>query len=227
MLELGRDDQIMLLMAALVLIVLIGFLVANASRRQNGRTSHFSEFKHAPPPDFSDVGQQLHFVMAGSFQRRRLLNFSEYRVFKVIDHEIATAQRGHRVFAQTSLGEVLQSPDANAFRSINSKRVDFLIVDGGGWPVLAVEYQGPGHYQGKAAARDAIKKEALRKAGVAYVEISEADSDAQIRARVRQRLGWETVAAPLSVERNSPDSSSPDSAPPENLMPVSFGRRRS
>jgi len=132
--------------------------------------------------------------MAASFQRRRLLSRSEYDTFKIIEDDIAAARRGYRVFAQTSLGEVLTSPSEDAFRSINSKRVDILIVDQGGWPVVAVEYQGSGHYQGTAAARDAVKKEALRKAGVHYVEVSESDSAEQIRSRVREQLGWKTAA---------------------------------
>jgi hypothetical protein len=87
--------------------------------------------------------------MKASFERRQLLNRSEYRVFKIIEDDIAAACRGYRVFAQTSLGEVLTTPnengfrsiiDENGFRSINSKRVDILIVDRGGWPAVAVEY---------------------------------------------------------------------------------------
>ena len=35
----------------------------------------------------------------------------------------------------------------------------------------ALEYQGAGHHQGTAAARDAVKKEALRKAGIGYHEV--------------------------------------------------------
>jgi hypothetical protein len=148
-----------------------------------------------PRADTSDAALQLNAVMAGAYEKRRILNYSEYCVFRVIDEEIAAAQKGFRVFAQTCLGEILASPDEAAFRAINAKRVDMLIVDKGGWPVLAVEYQGPGHYQGNAAARDAIKKEALRKAGVRTVEITEGDSDQQIRARVREHLGWPMPAA--------------------------------
>jgi len=136
------------------------------------------------------TGEQLHAVMEGTFQKRRLMNHAEYRVFKAIEDEILAERTGHRVFAQTSLGEVLQSENDDAFRSINAKRVDILIVDRAGWPVVAVEYQGSEHYQGMAAARDAIKKEALRKAGVGYVEIVTGDSDDQIRFRVREQLGW-------------------------------------
>lgn len=123
------------------------------------------------------------------------MNRLEYRAFKIIEDDLAAARRGYRVFAQTSLGEILQSTDRNAFRSINSKRVDILVVDPGGWPVLAVEYQGCGHYQGTAAARDAIKKEALRKAGVRFIEVFESDNDDQIRHRVREQLNWNAAAA--------------------------------
>jgi hypothetical protein len=144
-------------------------------------------------PDRSDPGQQLKAVMAAPFEKRRLLSLAEYQVFKIVEEETAAARRGHRVFAQTSLGEILSSPDNHAFHSINSKRVDILIVNKGGWPALAVEYQGNGHYQGTAAARDAIKKEALRKAGVQYVEISADHTAEQIRSRIRELLGRETV----------------------------------
>jgi hypothetical protein len=117
------------------------------------------------------------------------MSLAEYRIFKLVEEGVAADRRGHRVFAQTSLGEILQSPSRSAFLSINGKRVDILVVDSGGWPVLAVEFQGEGHYQGDAAARDAVKREALRKAGVPYIEVFPTDSDDQIRSRVRERLG--------------------------------------
>lgn len=53
-----------------------------------------------------------------------------------------------------------------AFRSINSKRLDFLVIDRIGLPALAVEYQGHGHYQNGAFMRDAVKREAVRKANI-------------------------------------------------------------
>jgi Protein of unknown function (DUF2726) len=150
----------------------------------------------SPPPraesrpfDLHSVDQQLHAVIGGAFEKRRLLSAGEYRVFKVVEDCVASLRRGHRVFAQTNLGEVLSSPDEAAFRSINSKRVDILVVDQGGWPVLAIEFQGGAHYQGTAAIRDAVKKEALGKAGVAYVEVFSSDTPDEIRLLVRERLG--------------------------------------
>lgn len=197
------ENDAALVIVIVALALLIYFVVApvggvlSAPRPHRFRTPY--RFRQGSTPDLKDVGQQLYAVMAASFQRRRLLNRSEYDAFKIIEDDIAAARRGYRVFAQTSLGEVLSSPNEDAFRSINSKRVDILIVDQGGWPVVAVEYQGSGHYQGTAAARDAVKKEALRKAGVRYVEVSGSDGAEQIRSRVREQLGWTT--APLKINR--------------------------
>jgi hypothetical protein len=61
---------------------------------------------------------------------------------------------------------VLSSPDARAFSTINSKRVDLLVISSDGEPLAAIEYQGSGHYRETAPARDAVKKEA-RSAGPA------------------------------------------------------------
>jgi hypothetical protein len=194
-------------METLVLIVALALLLAliAAMRRRPSARTYFHALEHPPrfkderppPPiaDTSDAALQLNAVMAGAYQKRRILNRSEHRVFRVIDEEIAAARKGFRLFAQTCLGEILTSPDEAAFRAINAKRVDMLIVDQGGWPALAVEYQGPDHYQGNAAARDAIKREALRRAGIRTIEITETDSDQQIRARVREYLGWAPLAA--------------------------------
>src|SRR5262245_1947480 len=100
--------------------------------------------------NLADVGDQLEVVMAASFQKQRVLSPSEYRVFKIVEDDLAAMRRGYRVFGQTSLGEILRSSCPNAFQSINGKRADILVIDSGGWPVLAIEYQGEGHYQGKA-----------------------------------------------------------------------------
>ena len=72
--------------------------------------------------------------MAGSFEKQRVLSPSEYRVFAIIESEITAQGGGYRVFAQTSLGEILRSKNEDAFRSINSKRVDILVIDRSGWP---------------------------------------------------------------------------------------------
>ena len=90
--------------------------------------------------------------------------------------------------AQVSLGEFLASPDKDAFLSVNSKRVDFALMDDRCRVVHALEYQGSGHHTGNsAAARDAVKKEALRKAGIGYHEVVAGHTTAgELRALVEK-----------------------------------------
>jgi Protein of unknown function (DUF2726) len=165
--------------------------------------------------DLTDPTHQLKAVMAASFHKRKVLSRAEYRAFKIVEDEVATLHKGYRVFAQTCLGEILESPDESAFRSINSKRADILVIDGGGWPVLVVEYQGNGHYQSTTAARDAVKKEALRTAGVQHLEVHPSDSDKEIRSRVRAQLGWKAAApADRNFSPRPPPSPRPASASP-------------
>ena len=90
---------------------------------------------------------------------------------------------------QVSLGEILASEDSDAYWAINSKRVDILIVDEEFRPLHAIEFQGEGHHQGTAAARDAVKREALRRAGIGYVEVMSGDTPAELREKVRKLAG--------------------------------------
>jgi len=106
----------------------------------------------------TDPAEQLRLVMGARFEKRRLLSRSEAHVLYAAERAINSAGLRWRVMAQVSLGEVLSSRDARAYSAINSKRVDLLIVSCSGDPIAAIEYQGHGHYQGTAAARDAVKK---------------------------------------------------------------------
>jgi hypothetical protein len=125
---------------------------------------------HAPPRQL-DAADQLRTVMGASFSIQPLLNKSEARVFKELDRVVIARNPRWQVMAQVSLGEILHSSDAEAYHCINSKRVDLLLMDDDCRPRHALEYQGGAHHQGTAAARDAVKKEALRRAGVGYHEV--------------------------------------------------------
>ena len=140
----------------------------------------------------------MEYVSRVDFEPERLLNQSEYRILLLLEKVVREIDGGYRVMAQTSMGEIIKPRPSSASneerdlarRSINSKRLDFLVVDRAGWPHLAVEYQGHGHYGDKAFMRDAVKREALRKAGIRFLEIP-ADYDAedqerQIRSMLQQ-----------------------------------------
>jgi hypothetical protein len=118
-----------------------------------------------------DAADQLRTVMNAEFKAQPLLNKSETKLFLALEKMVAELTPGWRLMAQVSLGEVLQSKDVVAYRCINSKRVDMLLVDADCRPLHAIEYQGGAHHRGTAAARDAVKKEALRRAGIGYVEV--------------------------------------------------------
>jgi hypothetical protein len=105
----------------------------------------------------------------------------------VIDKALEAESPGWRAHGQVSLGEILASENKDAFLAINSKRVDLLIVDADCKPLHAVEFHGSGHHIGdEAAARDAIKKEALRRAGVGYIEVVSGDTPAEVHSMVRK-----------------------------------------
>ena len=155
---------------------------------ESGRSSDFSRL--------GDTRAQMEFISRVDFEPQRLLNRSEYGVLQLIEKVVREIGGGHRVMAQTVMGEVIAPKSSSASnddrelarRSINSKRLDFLVINRSGWPHLAVEYQGHGHYQGRAFMRDAVKREALRKAGVEFLEIpAEYDAEEQER-RVRSIL---------------------------------------
>lgn len=128
-----------------------------------------SERPEKQPVDMA--AEQLKTVMRADFKSRSLLNRSEARVFRELDRMVVERNPAWQVMAQVCVGEFLSSDDADASRCINSKRVDLLLMDDECRARHALEYQGDGHHQGSAAARDAIKKEALRKAGVGYHEV--------------------------------------------------------
>ncbi|ANL74775.1 restriction endonuclease domain-containing protein (plasmid) [Rhizobium phaseoli] len=125
----------------------------------------------AEPSRPVDATDQLRIVMRSKFTTQPLLNKSEARVFRELDSVVIGCNSSWQVMAQVSLGEILRSADPEAYSCINSKRVDLLLVDGNCQPRHVIEYQGGAHHQGTAAARDAVKKEALRRAGIGYYEV--------------------------------------------------------
>lgn len=161
---------------------------------RNWRSDNVSRFTPRHDPVGSkvpDAAEQLRIVMASDFHAQSLLNKSEKRLFEALDKlVIELAPPGWQVMAQVSLGEILKSPSKDAYLAVNSKRVDLLIVDADAKAVAAVEYQGGGHFKGAhaTAARDAVKKEALRRAGIGYVEVVGGEMNAAELRRVVEKI---------------------------------------
>lgn len=121
----------------------------------------------------------MHAISQIDFEVTPLLNKEEARILPILEATARKIAQGHRIMAQTSLGEVLRPKENSgtasdrpaAYASINSKRLDFAVIDRFGRLVLAVEYQGSGHYHSRSFMRDAVKREVLRKAGVHMLEV--------------------------------------------------------
>ncbi len=170
------DQQTVLVVLIILAAFLAGLRASRLTARRKsgwrGRTEPVRTGASRSDRGVPDAAEQLRTVMSAAFQRQRLMSNDEARVFKTAEAVVQRLDLKWRVMAQVSLGEVLSTRDPAAYAAINSKRVDILLISGSGHPVAAVEYQGSGHYLGTAAARDAVKKEALRRAGVAWIEVT-------------------------------------------------------
>lgn len=153
-----------------------------------------SEDKPQSKADFA--AEQLKIVATAKFTARPLLNGAEAKVFEALDQAVIARNPRWQVMAQVSLGEFLASPDKDAFLAVNSKRVDFALMDENCCVRHALEYQGSGHHAGpSAAARDAVKKEALRKAGIGYHEVVAGHTTpSELRALVEKLVPLPRVA---------------------------------
>lgn len=175
----NRSLLIFIIVALLAVTVLKELFRPQKSRRSRFRRKGGGEYrpdlrvvaKNGENEALASASEQLRRVMAADFKSRALLNRSESQVFKALDAAVIARNPGWQVMAQVSVGEFLSSQDRYAYAAVNSKRVDFALVDEECRVRHAIEYQGSGHHQGSAAARDAVKKEALRKAGIGYHEV--------------------------------------------------------
>ena len=120
---------------------------------------------------------QLDIVARSDFHKSKLMNKEEYGLFVRLEPLLKANRPGYRLFTQVSMGEIISSPNKSAYFCVNNKRVDFVIISPYGDPLVVIEYQGSGHYQGNAIQRDAVKKEVCRKAGVAFIELTDKYSD--------------------------------------------------
>lgn len=168
----------------LTVLLLVHFVFGRRRERSSFRKDRESTFRFYNR--IGDPSNQLRHVMAASFYKKKVMSKAEYKVFRIVEVELRSQGGGYRVLSQTSLGEIIGSDNKKAFDSINSKRVDILIIGPYGEPVAAIEYQGGTHHQGFSAARDAIKREALRRAGVEFIEVLESHTPEEIAHLVRR-----------------------------------------
>lgn len=173
-----------------------------------------------PPPDLADPKAQMEAIAVVAFDTVPLLNKEEARLLYTLEETVKSLGTGYRLMAQTSLGEIIQPVGTQgtseerrrAYASINSKRIDFGVFNRYGRLVIAIEYQGSGHYQQHTFMRDAVKREAIRKAGVPYLEVPKDFIRGKVQAQILELL------APRSGPSKSPTGRTPSDWPtsPDN-----------
>jgi hypothetical protein len=133
------------------------------------------------------------------FSSSRVMGRGEYELFRaavgVTGQPFPTGNFPFFIFPQVALGQIIRTTAPmewqadHAHRAINSKRCDLLIADRNGNPVAVLEFQGSGHdIGGTAKRRDQIKRIALQRAGVRYVEIRDGATQAEIQQIIRSLL---------------------------------------
>jgi hypothetical protein len=173
--------------AFLIFAIILCTAVATG-RRLRGRTRRIPHGFSSP--DYVLRQSQLDAVQHNRFYAMPIMNRGEYKLFQTILREVEKINFHYWVFPQVALGEVIRSPDEQAYAAINSKRCDLIVTDSYGKPLLAIEYNGTGHWlSGDASIRDQIKQIALEKAGVAYKAIDPNTTDHEIHRIIETALG--------------------------------------
>ncbi|MBL4870156.1 MAG: DUF2726 domain-containing protein [Robiginitomaculum sp.] len=148
--------------------------------------------------DVKNPENQLKFIDKVTFRSKKLMNKKEYPVFAKIEKHLRNKKSGHRIMAQVNMGEFIGTIgdgywQDKAFSSINSKRVDFLIIGPWGYPLIAIEYQGSGHYQNDATKRDKVKRMAAEKTDIYFLEIFPGDTPEQYLAEIELVLDGKSI----------------------------------
>lgn len=160
--------------------------IASKSNRHSARDST-SDSEENPGRSSGVVDRQLAALQRSDVVKKKPINRSAYQLLVQIEQSIKQHAPRSRVLAEVGMGAFMGTRlvDREAFRSFVAKRVDFLVIDGAGNPAFAVEFQGSGHYLGDSAAgRDAVKKTALRMAGIELVEIHDHVSEDERKALI-------------------------------------------
>ncbi len=125
---------------------------------------------------------KLRQVSDARFLTKRLMSDNEAIVLVELEAIIADLGEPWRVMPQVGLSQIIGSNSDEATAAIEGQQVALLVVGGDRTPVAAVEYQPLGQIRSEDAVRDAVKREALRRSGIPYIEVRASDQPGDLRA---------------------------------------------
>lgn len=183
--------------SAVIIGVVAGLLLENYRRRIEPELAGPVPRRAAPlrltgpgsarPGGIVDSAADLRLVSDAGFAPRPLLSGREADVLGFVEAAVAETRQGWRVVPQVRLVDIVASADAEANAVIGEHRLDMLIVSGAHLPVAALDYQPLGQLKEDSALRDAIKREALRRADIPFIEIRANEPLEGLKAQI-QRL---------------------------------------
>lgn len=138
------------------------------------------------PVLFRSPTAALQQVTDSRFSARRLIDSNEEQIFDALESIVRELDLDWRVMAQVNLADIVESADPDALAAIGDQRVALLIVSAAQMPLAAVEYQGLGQVRDESTLRAAIRREALRRADVEYIEVRSNDTPDILREQVRR-----------------------------------------
>ncbi|ACV75823.1 hypothetical protein Za10_1280 [Zymomonas mobilis subsp. mobilis NCIMB 11163] len=184
----GRDTEVSSLRRR---IATLETQAADQKKEAESRRQYFQD------NDLSNTQNQLHFISQCSLRAVRPVNKEAVQVLYALDEWIRTYQPDWRFAFEVSMGGFIRTTydpedprQKQAFSSYSGKRVDFLLIDRYGLPVMVIEYHGTGHdLSGDADDRMAVKRLALQKASIPLLEIPEKMARLQIMAAISEAAG--------------------------------------
>lgn len=193
-----------------------------AEQRKIDMTVPALSFRGQRSPDgaSTDGVEKLRIISDAHFMAKRLLSDNEAHVLGEIESIIAEIEQPWRVLGQVGLSRFIAASSADGFAVIDSMYVALLIIDANRDPIAAVEYQASAQDRSENAVRDAVKREAMRRAGISYFEVRTSDRPGTLRndimALVQRRVPSEESAAVETPIADQPPAARPPRAPPKS-----------
>lgn len=132
-------------------------------------------------PELTQYQYQMRYIRQCELMPYKPMNKEAIQYFHYLNEWIQRNQLHWYVSFEVSMGAFIRTTGRVntglkklAFRSYNSKRVDFLLIDHYGNPRGVIEYHGSGHYLSQSAnERMQVKKLVLENARIPLIEIPE------------------------------------------------------
>lgn len=171
-----------------VFAILLSLLLSGCSNFDIGGKKPYKQYhpRTSTPPltpsPLTANQKNILIVRRKKYKKQALLNSSEQALFwKLLK---ITNKCNVRIFPQANFGEFLSCNETDAnkegYYAMQSKRADFCITDKNFNPIMAVEFNGSGHYGNDYQNRDEIKKIVTASAGIQYVAITPQNEKEQL-----------------------------------------------